>query len=319
VKQPQKETLFAGLFAVLFAMALGFSIAGPVNQITNALASETHTKVLYIASYNDYYKFDVNDYLRSILGRRLALVGEIVVEGNYDEILARASLGTSQFLEYLKSNKVTHLLLPKATYDTSAIFHRWSNHGTINISLDQSVFTLEAMSGGDSPLALLKINYGTASIGGKAVPNYEIKWSGVREDFYVLKRAINEDYFTTYARGYPERIDVSWVLHGENAQLTLVSNSSDQLFNVEIEFIAAYGENAPPQLLRVVSNSESQIVSLFPNVKQKVIMKVLPGDEISITNILGCNIGTSFDPTGTDSRNFCYGVSDVRVELVDSE
>jgi len=319
VKQPQKETLFAGLIAAVLAIALGFSAIGPNDQIVNSLESDGSSKILYIASYNDYYKFEVNDYLRSILGRRLALAGEIVVEGNYDEILARASLGTNQFLKYLRSNQVTHLLLPKDTYDASFIFHRWSNHGTINIPIDKTVFELEATSNGDSPLALLKINYGTETISEGLVPDYEIKWSGVREDFYTLKRAINEGYFTTYARAYPERIDVSWVLQGETVRLTLASNNSDQLFNVEIEFVAAYGENAPAQILRVVSNSVSQTVALRPNMKEKVTIRVLSGDEIMISNILGCSAGTSFDPAGADPRKFCYGVSDVKVGLVESE
>ena len=319
MKQPQKETLFAGLIAAVLAIALGFSAIGPSDQIVNSLESDGSSKILYIASYNDYYKFEVNDYLRSILGRRLALAGEIVVEGNYDEILARASLGTNQFLKYLRSNQVTHLLLPKDTYDASFIFHRWSNHGTINIPIDKTVFELEATSNGDGPLALLKINYGTEAISEGTVPGYEIKWSGVREDFYALKRAINEGYFTTYARAYPERIDVSWVLQGETARLTLASNNSDQLFNVEIEFVAAYGENAPHQILRIVSNSVSQIVALRPNMKEKVTIRVLPGDEIMISNILGCSAGTSFDPAGADPRKFCYGVSDVKVGLVESE
>ena len=102
--------------AAALVIALNFSPNSTVSPVESALKSDSHSKVLYIASYNDFYEFEVNDYLRAILGRRLAVMGEFVVEGNYEEVLARASLGLVPFLDYLVANGVTHLLVPENNY-----------------------------------------------------------------------------------------------------------------------------------------------------------------------------------------------------------
>ncbi len=299
-------------------LALDFSPNSTVGTVKSALESESNSKVLYIASYNDFYEFEVHDYLRAILGRRLAFMGEYVVEGNYEEVLARASLGLVPFLDYLVSNGVTHLLVPEKNYREKLIYHRWSKHGTINIALDDTVFSVDANSGGDNPLMLLRINHKITSQV-REVPSYELTWLGVRENFHSLRRIINEGYLTTYSRAYEERLDVSWVFKGEEVKLLFTSSSVTQSFKLEVELIAAYGELAPPQLLQIRSKSTNKNVLLKPLEKRVVAFDVKTGDELKIVNLLGCNAGTSFDPDGTDSRLFCYGDTDVRVSVNDSE
>jgi|694.fasta_scaffold29832_8 hypothetical protein len=318
VKKTSKETLLALLMAAALVIALNFSPNSTVSPVESALKSDSHSKVLYIASYNDFYEFEVNDYLRAILGRRLAVMGEFVVEGNYEEVLARASLGLVPFLDYLVANGVTHLLVPEKNYREKLIYHRWSKHGTINIALDDTVFSEEANSGGDNPLVLLRINHERTSQV-REVPNYEITWLGVRENFHALRRIINEGYLTTYLRAYEERTDVSWVFKGEELRLLFTSPSVSQSFILEVEFIAAYGELAPPQILQVRTKDLNENILLMPLEKRVVAFDVKSGDELKVVNLLGCNSGTSFDPVGADSRQFCYGVTDVRVSVTDSD
>lgn len=312
-----RENLIAAMTALALVVATGFRANDSNSDLVNTINAEKAPKILYIASYNDFYKSEANDYSRAILGRRLALMGEIVTEGNYEEILARASLGLDAFLEFLRANEVTHLLIPKDTYDQGAIVHRWSNHGTIRLPVDNASFQIQSISGGDYPLVLLKIYFKVNASSIREIPSYEIVWSGVREDFHILKRAIKEDYITTYERAYPERIDVSWVLAGENVSFEIRSNEVKQKFQIDIGFIAAYGEKAPPQVLLVKSDGSTQSVTLLANAPKSISLAVQTGEKISISNLFRCTKGTDFDPDGADPRKFCYGVTDVVVRLID--
>ena len=72
-------------------------------KIAAELEKTSTTGVLVLASYKDFYKFPVYNYLRDILGTRLAYHGEIAVEYGYDEVLTQASLGEESFLRFPSS------------------------------------------------------------------------------------------------------------------------------------------------------------------------------------------------------------------------
>ena len=105
-----RPSLIAALLAVVLTFALvdPFRVASgrfdsnPYAEIAAELEKTSTTGVLVLASYNDFYKFPVYNYLRDILGTRLAYHGEIAVEYGYDEVLTQASLGEESFLRFLK-------------------------------------------------------------------------------------------------------------------------------------------------------------------------------------------------------------------------
>jgi hypothetical protein len=199
-----------------------------------------------------------------------------------------------------------------ATAETGVVFHRWSTHGTINLDLNSNAFTLEKKSGGDFPLALYKVNFDVQSSLDVVPPSYSLVWSGVRPEFYQLLRIIDEGYNVHYLRKYEERVDTAWIFKGEQPKITLVSpQTPDQSFSVELQFVAAYGENAPPQVLRI--SIDSQVVVLKLNAGEVAVTNLIMrnGQSLRIENVFGCPKGISFNPKGQDIRDFCFGVRDI--------
>lgn len=322
----RRPTLIAALLALVLSFALvdPFHIASgkydsnPYSEIATELNKSSTSGVLVIASYNDFYKFPVFDYLRDVLGTRLAYHGEIAVEYGYDEVLAQASLGEDSFLQYLKSKNISHLIVPMATVDSGEIFHRWSTYGTIKLDIGSESFSLISKSGGDFPLALYEIKFGDRIFASESPPSYTLSWTGVRPEFYQLLRIIDEGYNVHYLRKYEERLDTAWIFEGEKPKVSLESPSTpEQTFKVDLHFVAAYGDKAPPQVLRVSSESLTKVLRLKSAEISTVSFNMKHGEAISIENVLGCPQGISFDPEGEDIREFCFGLRDVQVRIID--
>jgi hypothetical protein len=319
-----RPSLIAALLAVVLTFALvdPFRVASgrfdtnPYTEMAAELEKSSTTGVLVLASYNDFYKFPVYNYLRDILGTRLAYHGEIAVEYGYDEVLTQASLGEESFLRFLKSRNMSHLIIPMATAETGTVFHRWSTRGTINLDLNSKAFSLVHRSVGNFPLALYTVNFATQSENEQPPPLYSLNWSGVRPNFYELLRVISEWYVVKSARSYEERTDTAWVFEGEEPRIILRSpDNPDKEFILEMKFVAAYGEKAPPQVLRITQGSIVKVLNLKAGEVSTVSITLTNGESIKIENVFGCPQGVSFDPEGQDIREFCYGLRDIQVRI----
>lgn len=318
----------SNIVAVLLVMVLSFALVDPLrigsgrydvnpySEIASELEKPSTTGVLVLASFADFYQFPVYKYLRDILGTRLAYHGEMVVEYGYDEVLTQASLGEKSFLQYLKSRNISHLIVPMATVETGAIFHRWSSHGTINLNLKSNAFSMVRQSIGDSPLALYEINYEDSSEKNEVPPQYALEWSGVRPTFYKLMRIIKEWYVVDYVRKYEERVDTAWVFEGEQPSIVFKSpNNPHKEFMLEMQFVAGYGEKAPPQVLRITQGSLVKVLNLKAGEVSTVSFTLTNGESIKMENVFDCPQGISFDPEGQDIREFCYGLRDIQVRI----
>lgn len=316
------------LIAVLTAAVLSFLIADPFHlvsgkydsnpytEIANEINQPSTTDVLVLASDTDFYRFPVFKYIRDVFGTRVAAHGEFAAEFGYDEVLAQASLGPESFMQYLKARSISHLIVPLVNANAGVIFHRWSAHGTIKVDLNSKSFSLIRKSGGEFPLALYKVNFDDNQISEQMPPSYTLSWSGVRAGFYQMLRKVDEGYEVRYSRDYEEGIETSWVFKGEQVEMTLNSpKTPDQKFSVEIQFIAAYGGYAPPQVLRITHGSVVNVIRLKAGEPPKATFVLRNGESIDIENVLGCNKGTSFNPVDQDIREFCYGVLDVQVRI----
>ena len=316
------------IIAVLLVVALSFAFVDPLQiasgrydvnpytEIEKELNKASTTGVLVLASYADLYKFPVYNYLRDILGTRLAYHGEMVVEYGYDKVLAQASLGEKSFLQYLSSRSISHLIVPMATAETAVVFHRWSTHGTISLDLTSSSFALVQQSIGDFPLAVYKVNFNDQYINNGEPPQYALEWSGVRQNFYELMRITKEWYVVDYVRKYEERVDTAWVFEGEKPKITLkVPNYQTEEFTIDLQFVAAYGDKAPPQVLRISQGSLVKVLKFKAGEVSTVSFTLANGDSINIENVFGCPQGISFDPEGQDIREFCYGLRDIQVRV----
>lgn len=316
------------LTAVLVAAVLSFAFSDPLHiasgrydlnpyaEIASELEQPTTTGVLALASYADFYRFPVFSKVRDVFGTRLAAHGEIAAEYGYDEVLAQASLGHENFMRYLRAKSISHLIVPLVNAESGFVFHRWSAHGTVSIDLESDSYSLIQKSGGEFPLALYQIKFDENQTSSEVSPNYSLTWSGVRPGFYEMLRSIDENYDVNYLRSYEEGTETSWVFKGEQVRMTLNSpNAPDQEFSVEIQFIAAYGGFAPPQVLRISQESKTKVFILKAGEPPKATFILRHGQSIDIENILGCNKGSVFNPVDDDIREFCYGVLDVQVQI----
>ena len=307
------------LVLLIFVMIdpLGLSAGSKNNtqysQIYNQLDATPNAKVLMIASWDDYYEFPINHYMRNILNDRYPARRVVAVERGYDEVLSYASLGELEFGRYLHNRGITHVLVPGKTADTGQIFHRWGPRGTIKLPLVGGMFAETARSGGDYPLALYRVEYSAKQIEPATKGTYELKWDGVRRELYSLITEYTKDYKPSYYKHY-EDIKVGWVFGGEQLDLRVVaSQKTSQKYIVEFSLSAPYESDAPPAILQIANSTSLKTVMVTAVRPEVFAIEVTSNEVIHVRNTLGCRYASTFDKTATDGRLFCYGIMNVNV------
>ena len=152
---------------------------------------------------------------------------------------------------------------------------------------------------------------------------YSLEWSGVRKDFYELQRSIKEVgmYRYDYSNFYLDGTDVSWVLqgidgHSEKPEFSIrTPNLLDKPFSVEITLLAAYGGNAPTQIIRVSTPSGAQSVMVAAGKPAIVKLQLSSNELVSFDNVLPCRLPSTFDASNGDQRKFCFGIGDIKVRI----
>ena len=307
------------LLVLVMIDPLGLSTGSKNNtqysQIYSQLDSTSNAKVLMIASWDDYYEFPINHYMRNILNDRFPSRRVDIVERGYDEVLSYASLGELEFGRYLHNRGITHILVPGKTVDTGQIFHRWGPHGTIQLTLIGGMFVEEAQSGGDYPLALFKVKYSAKQIETATKETYVLKWDGVRGELYSLMTKYSKDYKPLYYKYY-EDIKIGWVFGGEQLKLQVApSQRTSQKYIVEFTFSAPYASDAPPVILQIANSTSLKTVMVRAAKPEVLAIEVASNELINVRNTLGCRYASTFDKTATDGRLFCYGIMNVNVRL----
>ncbi len=291
--------------------------SGSQAQLVNLLTDRDTTGVLLIASYDDLYQLEPFRHIRDVVGIRTPLLAERVAELGYADILSMASLGDNEFLNYLVFKGVSHIVVPSSTTERSRIFHRWALQGGIDIELPGNNFEKVLHIGGQFPFDVFRVIVPENFVTYEPPKPYAIDWSDVRETFAPLIRTARELYDYTFFKKYEDLPDTGWVYSDESLKFSI----NDGLvlpvaYNIELHFVAAYGEFAPDQELEVAVNGVTQSISLRADLVSVLNVRALSGEVISIRNLLPCNSGISFDPYGGSISEFCYGIRDVRVRVV---
>lgn len=318
IRQKWLAVLIACSFFVLFldpfGMATGLYDSNPYRAITARLQHADGEKILFLASYDDFYNIPINDWLRS-------QIGEGFVERGYDEVLSAASLGEKVFNQYLRRNKVKYVVTPITTSQRGRIFYKFGDRGSVNIQLRLPYFRELEQSGGDYPLGLYQVETVGEEETSSDSTNYSIAWTGVRESFHKETRRVSNNKFLTeltFESFYEDGEGVSWVFEGERVAFVLKSVvPSTRVFTIELVLQAAYGPNAPTQMVRVKTNSEKQVATLIAGSPVTVKIMARMDEVVEIMNLLSCKSPAVFDPSGGDGRKFCYGVTDLRVRFDD--
>jgi len=290
--------------------------SGSQAQLVNLLTDRDTTGVLLIASYDDLYQLQPFRYIRDAVGIRTPGSADRVTELGYADILSMASLGDDEFLNYLVFKGVSHIIVPSSTTERSRIFHRWALRGGIDIELPGNNFEKVLHIGGQFPFDILRVIVPENFVTHEPPKPYAIDWSDVRETFAPLISTVREHYDYTFFKKYEDFPDLGWVYGDESLKLSI----NDGLvllvaYNIELHFVAAYGQFAPDQELEVAVNGVTQSISLRAGLVSVLNVRALSGEVISIRNLLPCNAAISFDPQGGDIREFCYGLRDVRVRV----
>ncbi len=288
------------------------------SQIRSELAKTQNAKVQLVASWDDFYSLEYNNYWRSEMSTEF-------VERNYGEVLDAASLGEEFFNQYLVTNEITHLLVPASSAASGRIFHKFGTRGTIDISLNSNYFKEVSKSSGPFASALFQV-INPLNIGQQVTsPKYSLTWIGVGSEFYAQKNTVTEvgmygyEYNTYYENG-PE---VSWFYDETPVRLGYLelkfesSNASLETAKFEIELVAAYGPNAPSHVVMFEINGAVSSTTLSAGVPQKVSVAISKGESIKFLNGTPCRLPSTFEPADTSLSKICFGVTAVRVVLPD--
>lgn len=310
--------IIIGLLVILVVDPLGV-LAGnfssdSYSQIRTELSKTKNAKVQLVASWDDFYSLEYNNYWRSEMSIEF-------VERNYGEVLDAASLGEEFFSQYLVTNEVTHILVPESSAASGRIFHKFGTRGTIDISLNSGYFKEAAKSSG--PFASVLFQVIDSSISGQKVtsPKYSLAWIGVGSEFYAQKNTVTEvgmysyDYNTYYENGS----GVSWFYDqtpDRPGYLELkfdTNNRNLESVNMEIELVAAYGPNAPTHVVIYKSDDVAGTVTLKAGAPQKISVTVQKNGSVRLLNGTPCRLPSSFEASDGSLSKICFGVSTVKV------
>lgn len=315
-----------GLRALAVIAALILLVADPLgilagnfsndsdSQFRSELSKTKNAKVQLMASWDDFYSLEYNNYWRAEMNTEF-------VERNYVDFLNAASLGEIFFNEYLNSKGVTHLLVPKSTDEKGRIFHKFGVRGSIDISLQSTFFTKVADSFGPFASALFQVTKNPQKTAKSVDTGYLLTWFGVGSEFYSKKDTVVEVgmYRYDYSSYYEDGPDISW-FYDQTPNLPgfleIKYESKDSYLgavNLEIELVAAYGPNAPNHVVIIASTQSVKAVTLTAGNPQKISLTVGDQESIKISNGTPCRVPSTFEPSDAGLSKFCFGVSAVRV------
>ena len=287
----------------------------PDQVIRDVLKEKPNSKSIYLASYDDFYSIEPNFRLR-------AETDESFAETNYNKVLSAASLGDSAFNAYLRQDGITHVVVPLSSASKREIRHKWGRLGSVSIRLNPPYFREVAQTFGEFPVVLYEV-LAVSSLSLVENNLYSLEWSGVRKEFYELQRSIKEVgmYRYDYRKFYIDGLDVSWVLQGADGLTEKpefyfqTPNLSNKSFSVEITLLAAYGGNAPTQIIRVSTLSGNRSVMVAAGRPAILKLQLSSNELASFDNVLPCRLPSTFDSINGDQRRFCFGIGDIKVRI----
>ena len=274
--------------------------------IASALDTTDNPKIAYLYSWNDRPQNPNFDF----------------VVNSAESLLNIASFGEEYFINYLIQNRYTHILVPEHSAKRREIFHKWGSRATINISLTTPNFQRVASTGGGNDVVLFKIN--TAKVGyvNDHVIPYDIDWlDSVRSTFHEPIVTFVEKGFHRYdySISYEDGPSVSWVFQYSGYQpevpaFRIRSVEKGSRFTISINLVAAYGPNAPPQVIQMsVAGKNVHVTQLLAGSGITLTADVEADEVVEIRSILPCHQPRDFEPADQDMRRFCFGISDLRV------
>jgi hypothetical protein len=225
-------------------------------------------------------------------------------------LMRNAELGDIAFATYLASRQVSHVLVPVNADGSYSYRRKWGVRPSVDLTFPRDLFREVARVEGNFPAALLEVKASGVDAMCLDCPDVMLNWNGVRQGFYSQNS--NDD-----GRFYEDGMDLSWVHANEFPTMTLTDNALGiSNYKIEISILAAYGEKAQTQLLRIGSGSDFQSVLIHAGPATRVTLNATEGVPIVFRSFLPCTIPNIIEPGNPDLRKLCYGISGINVARV---
>lgn len=301
-----------------FRAMSGFMDNGPYSPIREALSKVDHPKILMLASFDDLYEIESNYVVR-------AETSDTLVEQSYNEVLVAASLGQQSFNNYLHRHGVTHIVVPRSSADNGVIWHKWGSIGSINLALSPPYFERVVSTVGDFPVVLYQV---LGELDHSIVHdnvNYSIDWNPSIRGELQLNHGLQEVgmYSYSYSYTYQDGKDVTWIFQHHYAHLNDAvgfeirgDSRSNQKFMVSVTFLAAYGRNAPNQVVRVNTSETVVAANILGGHPATLGFVVKTNDRVVLNPVFPCQLPVAWEPEDNDSRKYCYGIGNITVRVI---
>ena len=227
---------------------------------------------------------------------------------NDPRFMRAASLGVEELSKFLTNEGITHLLIANTGQERDRIFFRWGLGPSVDVVLEEPLFRAVAVAHGEYPATLYEVEQVDLDGFCSECQGVRLEWEGVRES------AIN-----TSRHGYVDGPGIVWILGQDQPSLRLMS-SVDSGFKYRVTFgvIAAYGDNAPPQILKFQTEEGVQFEKIVGGPSREISVEVGLGEELEIQSVLPCMVPAiaQLEAGNQDTRELCFGVSSIKVEEI---
>jgi len=295
------------LVATCFAVLL-FLLFGPENQKSDSYAqiraviSRTpESKVLEISP-------DLNARYFPWLNPIPVTFQSVDPAKNDPRFMRAASKGAEELAKFLTHEGITHLLVADSGQERNRIFYRWGAGPSIDVALTEPLFRVVAVAFGEFPATLYAVKKVELDGFCFECQGVRFEWNGVRESAVDTSRY-----------GYVEGRDIVWILGQDQPSLRLMSSmDSGVRYRVTFKIIAAYGDDAPPQILKFQTEEGEQFEKIVGGPGKEVSVELDLGKELEIHSVLPCMVPAvaQLEAGNQDTRELCFGISSIKVEEI---
>ena len=219
-----------------------------------------------------------------------------------------ASRGVEELSKYLTHEGITHLLIAGTGQERNRIFYRWGVGTSVDVTLTEPLFRVAAVAFGEYPATLYAVEKVELDGFCSECQGVRLEWNGVRES------AINTSRY-----GYVDGSDIVWILGQDQPSLRLVASvDSDVRYRVIFEIIAAYGDNAPHQILKFQTEEGVQFEKIVGGPGREVSVEMDVGKKLKIHSVLPCMVPAvaQLEDGNQDMRELCFGISSIKVKEI---
>ena len=271
------------------------------SSINSVLSTFNHPVIVELPPQNDGGYFALH-YLDAPQVRTLNDLNWL------NNVRLHASLGIQDFVSYLHSVGVTHVVVSKSDFESGSLLYRWGTASSTDIDLKDMRFTKRAQSVGEVPAVLLQLRPELGDSHCSSCKPYKLEWNSVRPDFYTVGTA---EYNATHGI----QADVSWALPTDAVSFQVVPMvNTVAKYKATISFVPAFGGNAPPQVLSVQSGGNHHAVRLSAGMNTDLALLVAAGEQITVRPILPCAQVSKVEPGNPDPRTLCFGISAIKIQ-----